>query len=438
VVHRPSLHPSPTQRAVGRNLTLDLIAAVGVGVSTAVINSLLPTIARRGGLEPIGLSALAAAPFIANFLGIWAGRFGPRTPKQLALTRGVGMAALVALLFVATPLVMIVVAVVFWISLSFGGPFQLRLWGAMYPPRILGRVVGVIGTGRAAAGGIAALAGGLVADQFGGPLAVAIAGVVGVLCAFAYAGFRAGEAAPPPRFSARDTIRVLRERPILGRLALAQGFYGGGLIAAAPLYALVYVDRLNLSLADVGVIGILTAAATTVSSLIWGVVSDRRGARVVLRVGTAIGLISLVVYAFAPQVVFLWIASIAGGTSGASIDVGLAAVMSDNTPMSARSAASAGWNAITGVRGIFAAFLMSALLQIGLVNVTTGLLLCAASTAVGVYLYGREGVAQESEATTSARAVRAGWAARSARAAQAAGVSRVTRVVDVLRSVVSR
>ena len=44
----------------------------------------------------------------------------------------------------------------------------------------------------------------------------------------------------------------------------------------------------------------------------------------------------------------------------------------------------AGWNAITGARGIVAAFLMSALLQLGLVDVTTGLLLCAASSAVGV------------------------------------------------------
>jgi hypothetical protein len=49
----------------------------------------------------------------------------------------------------------------------------------------------------------------------------------------------------------------------------------------------------------------------------------------------------------------------------------------------------AGWNAITGARGIAAAFLMSALLQSGLVDVTTGLLLCAASSAVGVGLFMR-------------------------------------------------
>ena len=75
---------SPNRRALGRNLALDLLAAVGVGVSMALVTTLLPTVARRGGLEPLGLAALAAAPFIANLLGVFAGRFGPRSPRQLA------------------------------------------------------------------------------------------------------------------------------------------------------------------------------------------------------------------------------------------------------------------------------------------------------------------------------------------------------------------
>ena len=38
------------------------IVAIGVGVTMALVNAILPTVARRGGLAPIGLSALAAAP----------------------------------------------------------------------------------------------------------------------------------------------------------------------------------------------------------------------------------------------------------------------------------------------------------------------------------------------------------------------------------------
>jgi MFS family permease len=176
---------------------------------------------------------------------------------------------------------------------------------------------------------------------------------------------------------------------LLSKVAMAQGFYGGGLIAAAPLYAIVNVDRLDLSLADVGVIGILTAIATTISFLIWGAVADRFGPLVALRAGSAIGLTALVAYALAPDVAVLWVAAIAAGAGSASIDVGITSVVSDQTSLASRSAAMAGWNAITGARGIVAAFLMSALLQVGLVDVTTGLLLCAASSAVGVVLFMR-------------------------------------------------
>jgi MFS family permease len=392
-VLRPSLRPSPTQREVGRNLALDLIAAVGVGVSVALVTTLLPTIARRGGLEPLGLAALAAAPFIANLLGAFAGRFGPRSTAQLAVLRGLGAASLLLLFVWPTAAVMIAVSIIFWLSISFGGPFHLRLWGAMYPARLRGRVVGLLGTGRAAAGAIAAFAGGVLADRLGGPAAVALAGTVGVVCAVGYAGFRAKAAERPPGFSARESIHALRERPILSRVALAQGFYGGGLIAALPLYALVYVDRLDLSLSDVGIIGILTSAATTVSFLAWGAVSDRKGPLVAMAFGSALGLLALLAVAFAPSVVVLWVAALAAGAAGASIDVGIASVVSDNTPLSARAAAMAGWNALTGARGIAAAFLMSALLQVGLVDVTTGLLLCGVSTGIGVVLYARAGTA---------------------------------------------
>jgi MFS family permease len=389
VVVRPSFHPSALQRAIGRNLALDLVAAVGVGVTVALITTLLPTIARRGGLEPIGLAALAAAPFVANLLGAFAGRVGPRSQRQLALIRGAGAASLLVLAVLAAAPVMVAVSVAFWLSLSLSGPFHLRLWGSMYPARVRGRVVGFLGSGRAAAAALAALAGGLLADRFGGETAVALAGLVGLGCALAYAGLRAPSAERPPTFSARESIQALRDRPFLSRIAIAQGFYGGGLIAAVPLYAIVNVDRLDLSLADVGIIGILTAGATTLSFLVWGAVADRRGPLVAMRLGSTLGLAALIAYAFAPDVAVLWVAAIAAGAGSASIEVGIASAVSDHTPLASRAAAMAGWNAITGARGIVAAFTMSVLLQVGIVDVTTGLLLCAAVTAVGVVLYAR-------------------------------------------------
>lgn len=419
MLNRPAILASAARRSVGRNLALDLVVAVGIGVTMALVNAILPSVARRGGLAPIGLSALAAAPFVANLLGAFAGRYGARTTAQLALIRGVGAASLLVLFLVPPPPVVVAVAVVFWLSISFGGPFQLRLWGAMYPARLRGRVVGVIGMGRAAAAAVAAFAGGVLADLIGGDQAVAIAGVVGVLCAIGYLGFRAAAAAQPPVFSARESVQALRQRPLLARIALAQGFYGGGMIAAAPLFALVYVDRLNLSLSDVGLIGIVAAIANTVAFPVWGLVADRFGGLASLRLGSAIGLLSLVAYAFAPSAVVLWFAALAAGTASASIDVGIAAAVSDLTPLGDRAAAMAGWNALTGARGIVAAFLMSVLLELGVLDVTVGLLACAATSAVGVALFIRAGrvIAAPAAARTPAAAVPAAAAASARRAA---------------------
>ena len=146
-------------------------------MTAALVTTLLPTIARRGGLEPIGLAALAAAPFVANLLGAFAGRVGPGSPRQLALIRGVGAASLLLLVFFSVPPVLIAVTFVFWLSLALSSPFYLRLWGSMYPARIRGRLVGLQGSVRAAAAGLAALAGGVIADQLGGLTAVALAGL---------------------------------------------------------------------------------------------------------------------------------------------------------------------------------------------------------------------------------------------------------------------
>jgi MFS family permease len=418
-VLRPSFHPSAHQRAVGRNLALDLVAAVGVGVSMALVTTLLPTMARRSGLEPIGLAALAAAPFVANLLGAFAGRVGPRSQRQLAIIRGAGSASLLVLAVLAVAPILVAVSIAYWLSLSLGGPFHLRLWGSMYPARVRGRVVGFIGSGRAAAAAVAALAGGILADRFGGATAVALAGLVGLVCALAYAGLRAPSAERPAMFSARESLRALRDRPVLSRIAVAQGFYGGGLIAAAPLYAIVNVDRLDLSLADVGIIGIITAGATTLCFLLWGAVADRRGPLVAMRIGSALGLVGLIAYALAPQVSVLWVAAIAAGAGSASIDVGIASAVSDHTPLASRAAAMAGWNAITGARGIVAAFTMSILLQIGIVDVTTGLLLCAAVTAIGVGLYARASATEVAPSPVPE-------------------ASRVTRAVTGLRAAVSR
>ena len=223
----------------------------------------------------------------------------------------------------------------------------------------------------------------------GAPLGMAIAGALGAGCALAAVGLRVSTAAAPRRYSAREAIRVLSAQAALKRMMLGQALYGGGMIAASPLYALVYVDRLRLPLSEVGTIAVFGAIATTVSYVGWGMLVDRRGGIFALRAGSLLGVCSLGLYVVAPDLRLLWVAALASGLAGAAIDLGIQGSVQKHVPLEDRAPAMAGWNALTGARGVAAPILSSALVQSGLVDLSTGLLLCLVPAALGAIVYFR-------------------------------------------------
>jgi MFS family permease len=201
-------------------------------------------------------------------------------------------------------------------------------------------------------------------------------------------------------------VRILQDRPVLRRIVLAQGFYGGGLIAAAPLYAIVYIDRLGMSLTEVGIVGILAASATTLSYYAWGAAADRFGSIQLLRAGSALGLVSLIAVAVTPSIVVLWPATILAGAASAAIDLGINTTISDETELRDRAGALAGWNTVTGARGLAAPFVAAGLVQLGILGVMSALLLCAGVAAVGVVLFARVEGAREGRLMTDTTVVR--------------------------------
>ena len=361
-------HPSPTQRAVGRNLALDLVAAVGVGVTIALVATLLPTIARRGGLEPLGLAALAAAPFIANLLGAFAGRVGPRSRAHTRAHPGRRRARSLALLILADA----------------AGDDRRRdrllaqpLVRRPVPPAPVGRHVpgrasaagssGCIGMGRAAAGAIAALAGGIVATGSAARRRSPSPASSGASARSAIAGLRAPAADRPaasrpatrsaPFASARPRAR--RPRPGLLRRRAHRGRCRSTRSSTSTAS--------TSSLADVGVIGILRRPCDdglvprSGASSRTGAGRARRDAR---RERDRAGVAARSSRSRRTSSCCGSPPSPAGSRAPRSTS-GIAAVVSDHTSLASRAAAMAGWNAITGARGIVAAFPMSALLQLG-------------------------------------------------------------------------
>jgi len=370
-----------------RNVALDSALAVGGGATLAVVGGLLPSIARQAGLIPLGIALLAAAPYLGNLLSAFSGRVGPQGVRGFAGLRMTGALLLVAVALAPNPALIVLAVGLFWLAWAFGVPFQTRLWGAMYPADIRGRVIGTLGMAKAAGAGVAALGVGVVADRLGAPIALSAAGMVGAACALAALWLRASAPLARRSFSAREAVTALVSRPSLSHVVLAQAFFGGGQIAAAPLFALVYVDRLHLSLADVGLVAVLAAVATTSSYVAWGALVDRRGYTLGLRSGALFGVVGLALYAVAPDVRLLWMAAIANGLSNAAIDVGIQGALAAHTPLEDRAAAMAGWNGLTGARGVAMPLIATGLIQAHVVDLTTALLLCLVPAVVGLAMY---------------------------------------------------
>jgi MFS family permease len=387
----------PGQGTLRRNVAFDLTSLVGVGITVSIVASLLPGISRHAGLDPIGIAFLAAAPFVANLLGVFACQWGPRSQHGLAAFRAGGALLLVLMFLMPIPAVLAALATGYWMALAFSNPVQQRLWGVMYPPSERGRLVGTVQTGKSAAAGAAVLIGGILADQVGGMTVVAFAGIVGALCAIASSRIQAPITEDARTFSARESWAAFRSRPGLVQVGAAQTFYGGGLIAAGPLLALVQVDRLGLTIADIGLLGILGSVAATIACLVWGSFIDRRGAISILRIGGFLGFSTLLLYAAAPSIEFLFLASIISGVANASTDLGISAVVTEQVPQQERGAAIAGFNALTGARGMIAPFVASIAVQAGILGLTQALLLCAVATGIGAFMYlrlSREGAAR--------------------------------------------
>lgn len=370
-----------------RNLTLDATAALGWGAAVGVVNGLLPSLARLGGADPLGLAALGAAPFMANVFALFAGYLGLGDPRRAAMLRAVGC-SLLLLAPLVPPSWLVLVVTGFWAGAAVTTPVLHHIWGLIYPPRARARLVSVVRSAQALATAAAALFGGLAADRFGGNPVIQVAGAIGAAGALAYGGISAPAQETAPRFSGLDSLRTLFGNPVLRWVAIGQIVWGAGVFAAQPLYPLVQVDRLHLSLVEIGTLAIVTSAATILSFVPWGVLCDRRGGIPVMAIGCLLGLGAPIAYAVAADLSVLWLAAAGTGLANAAIEIGYTAVLSGHVDHEVRATSAAGWTTVTGIRGTIAPFVAGWLVQAGLLTPTGALVGSAgvAAVALGAYL----------------------------------------------------
>ena len=370
-----------------RNLLLDLSSAVGIGATMAVVGALLPAWARQQGLDVLGLAALAALPFVASLLSLFAGRIGPRTPTQLALLRSAGAASLVLVFLMPHPLVIAATTFAFWGSFVLGAPLHQRLWSDMYPATERGRLIGIVGSGRVAAGTLALLAATLLIDGSSDGAILVLVATIGAVSALATSRLKLDTTEPIARFAVRDSLRTISEQRVLRRLTLAQLVFGAGLVASPPLIAIVYIDRLGLQLDEVALAGLVLFGTRAVAVAIWGRVTLTIGGLRTAAIGSFVAVVSLILFALAPNLAVILIASALLGAGGGAIDVSWPVAIADHAKPEAQAQAAAGLMAIMGARGLIVPFLMMVPIGLGWLDVAGGLILCSIVTLAGAVLY---------------------------------------------------
>ena len=386
----PDTHPAvslPHLSTLHRNLALDLSSAVGLGTTMAIVGVLLPSVARREGLDTMGLAALAALPFLASLLTLFAGRIGPRSPVRLAVLRATGALGLLLVLIAPHPLLIAAATFGFWISFALGAPLQQRIWATVYPSADRGRLLGLVGTGRFAAGTIALLAITIAAAGSGWVPVVAVVAGVGAVSSLAVGRMEVPGVDSGKSFSARGSLRAVVGVPTVRRVAGAQLLFGAGVMAAPALIAMVHVDRLALGLDDIALAGLVSYGSTALTIGLWGRLGGRFGALPVISTGTLLGTVALGVFAFAPSFAVVVVATLLLGISNAAVNAAWPLLIADHAEDQA--AAAAGLNSIMGLRGLVTPFLVMAPVNAGLTDEGGGLLLCLAAAGAGALLYGR-------------------------------------------------
>jgi MFS family permease len=382
--------PAPGPRAdaaVRSNLLFDLTAWVGFGITSALLGSMLPAIARRDGIEPIGIALLAAIPYGASLLSVMAGRVGPRVPAQLAMLRAAGAAALAFVLVGPGVHWVVAAASIYWVAHFFGMPVQQRLWGVIYPEARRGRLLSVVSTGRYAAAGVALLVAGLLAAQADGAVVIAIGGIMGAVMALSTARIASPDLGAVEAFSVRRALRSVWDHPRVRQLTLAHALFGGGMATAIPLVTLIQVDRLDLGLTAIGMTGMAGAVATLGSLFAWGAVADRRGTVVVLQAAGLLGVAGLALYGVAGDHVAVLAASVLVGLSNGGVEGAFVVLIANHVPAMHQAAAAAGSNAIFGIRGLIAPVAVVTLLQLGFLDIEGAVALCVGAAIGGAILY---------------------------------------------------
>jgi predicted MFS family arabinose efflux permease len=366
-------------------LWFDALGALGTGLFNALVVNFLSVIARREGSDPMLLAAIVAAPFAANMLSILSGFWVPgdtHRVRYVSVLLVLGRALFLFSAVTTAPWALLSMTFGLFLTQALAAPSQVDIWRGTYPQRLRARALGYLRVLQTASGALAAPLGGLLMERIGPGALLGLGAGLGMVGATAVSQVRAGSVRASQSFTPLGSLKVLSDQPEYRGLVAAWVVWGLGVCMAAPLYALVLVDRFEAGYGDIGVLQLVGAASGLVAYLVLGQHLDRRGGFGASPLGMAMVALVPIVYVVAPSLPMLALAFLLQSVGNSAIDLGWQVTLIARVSDEHRLRYQAVHTSLTGLRGVVAPFIGSLAIGLG-VGLGTTLLASGLLALVG-------------------------------------------------------
>jgi MFS family permease len=273
-----------------------------------------------------------------------------------------GLLLLMALATRSLPFVMIAVATMFIGTVA--TPAYTSIMKEVYPDRSRGRLMGSIRMGLQAMTLVSTLIVGRLLDLTSYRVVFPIAGLVGIVAAFAFSRIVTHPAETDgTKVSVLSTLSILRDDANYRWFGLSVFIYGFGNLMAVPVYTIFQVDTLHITNTQVANLANVSSAVMILAYIFWGAYLDRHGPLQGVAAAVLVGALVPLVYLFAHDVRTLYLMAIAMGVTNAGIDlsyINSILVFADERRIAQYQSLH---SALLGVRGIIGPFAGAALMQ---------------------------------------------------------------------------
>jgi MFS family permease len=236
---------------------------------------------------------------------------------------------------------------------------------------------------------------GWLLDQLGHQILFPVAALMGVWSTLRFAQLQVDEGPLPPRQTKalRAMWAIVGQDRRFAFYLWSFVVYGLGALLGFALYPAVQVDRLNLSYAQIGLLGLTQSICWLLGYVYWGRQIDRRGSLWVLRANFALYALVPFSYIWATDGWLLLPAFIAQGLVSAGTDLGALNASIQLAPAERVEEYSAIQSTVIGLRGMVSPLLGLLLLWLGMNDITIfaigGALILISSVMLNWLIMGR-------------------------------------------------